>query len=51
MPEGQVNRKPLEEDDWKAVYGKPSVRFDEGELEIEPCGYYASSLLYWQREK
>jgi len=29
MPEGQVNRKPLEEDDWKAVYGKtvcPVVR-------------------------
>jgi hypothetical protein len=22
MPEGQVNRKPLEEDDWKAVFGK-----------------------------
>jgi hypothetical protein len=39
-------RKPLEEDDWKAVYGKPSVRFDEGELEIGPYGYYASSLLY-----
>jgi hypothetical protein len=24
---------------------------DEGELEIEPCGYYASSLLYWRWEK
>ena len=22
MPEGQVNRKPLEEDDWKAGFGK-----------------------------
>jgi len=21
---------------------------DEGELEIGPSGYYASSLLYWQ---
>jgi hypothetical protein len=31
--------------------GKLTVRFDEGELEIEPFGYYASSLLYWQREK
>jgi len=26
--------------------GKPTVRFDEGELEIEPYGDYASSLLY-----
>jgi hypothetical protein len=26
--------------------GKPTVWFDEGELEIEPNGYYASSLLY-----
>jgi len=26
--------------------GKPNVRFDEGELEIEPYGDYASSLLY-----
>jgi len=26
--------------------GKLTVRFDEGELEIEPFGYYASSLLY-----
>jgi hypothetical protein len=24
---------------------------DEGELEIGHSGYYASSLLYWQREK
>jgi len=31
----------------KPYTGKPSVRFDEGELEIGPYGYYASSLLYW----
>jgi hypothetical protein len=36
---------------WKKMIGKPdsgklTVRFDEGELEIEPFGYYASSLLY-----
>ena len=36
---------------WKKMIGepysgKPNVRFDEGELEIEPFGYYASSLLY-----
>jgi hypothetical protein len=30
----------------KPYSGKPNVRFDEGELEIEPFGYYASSLLY-----
>jgi hypothetical protein len=30
----------------KPYSGKPNVRFDEGELEIEPSGYYASSLLY-----
>jgi hypothetical protein len=30
----------------KPYSGKPTVRFDEGELEIEPFGYYASSLLY-----
>jgi len=30
----------------KAYSGKPNARFDEGELEIEPVGYYASSLLY-----
>jgi hypothetical protein len=29
--------------------GKPTVRFDEGELEIEPHGDYASSLLYWNK--
>jgi hypothetical protein len=32
----------------KPYSGKPNVRFDEGELEIEPFGYYASSLLYWE---
>jgi hypothetical protein len=36
---------------WRKIIGKPyagklHVRFDEGELEIEPYGYYASSLLY-----
>ena len=30
----------------KPYSGKPNVRFDEGELEIEPFGNYASSLLY-----
>jgi hypothetical protein len=30
----------------KPYSGKPNVRFDEGELEIEPFGDYASSLLY-----
>jgi transposase InsO family protein len=30
----------------KPYSGKPNVRFDEGELGIEPFGYYASSLLY-----
>jgi hypothetical protein len=30
----------------KPYSGKPNVRFDEGELEIEPTGHYASSLLY-----
>ena len=30
----------------KPYSGKPNVRFDEGELEIEPSGNYASSLLY-----
>jgi hypothetical protein len=33
----------------KPYSGKPNVRFDEGELEIEPFGYYASSLLYYGR--
>jgi hypothetical protein len=33
----------------KPYSGKPTVRFDEGELEIEPFGYYASSLLYWSQ--
>src|SRR5512135_3048028 len=40
---------------WKKMIGepyagKPPVRFDEGELEIEPLGHYASSLLYWKRD-
>jgi hypothetical protein len=30
----------------KPYSGKPNVRFDEGELEIEPLGNYASYLLY-----
>jgi hypothetical protein len=30
----------------KPCAGKPPARFDEGELEIEPPGHYASSLLY-----
>jgi hypothetical protein len=30
----------------KPYSGKLNVRFDEGELEIEPFGHYASSLLY-----
>jgi hypothetical protein len=33
----------------KPYSGKPNVRFDEGELEIEPFGNYASSLLYWRQ--
>jgi len=35
----------------KPYSGKPNVRFDEGELEIEPFGYYASSLLYWSQSR
>jgi hypothetical protein len=36
-------RKPLEEDDWKAVFGKTERPFDEGVLEI---GYgWASEAL------
>jgi len=35
----------------KPYSGKPNVRFDEGELEIEPFGYYASSLLYCNSDK
>ncbi len=32
----------------KPYSGKPNVRFDEGELEIEHVHrHYASSLLYW----
>jgi hypothetical protein len=33
----------------KPYSGKPNVRFDEGELEMEPLGCYASSLLYWRQ--
>jgi hypothetical protein len=40
---------------WKKMIGKPdsgklTVRFDEGELDIEPFGYYASSLLYYDKQ-
>jgi len=35
----------------KPYSGKPNVRFDEGELEIEPFGNYASSLLYCNKQK
>jgi hypothetical protein len=34
----------------KPYSGKPNVRFDEGELEIEPTGHYASSLLYCRND-
>jgi len=34
----------------KPYSGKPNVRFDEGELEIEPTSHYASSLLYWKAQ-
>ena len=49
---GSYARRPSESESlWKKMIGKPysgkpNVRFDEGELEIEPFGYYASSLLY-----
>jgi hypothetical protein len=49
---GSYARRPSESEClWKKMIGKPysgkpNVRFDEGELEIEPFGYYASSLLY-----
>ena len=35
----------------KPYSGKLNVRFDEGELEIAPYGYYASSLLYYFIDK
>jgi hypothetical protein len=50
---GSYTRRPSESEClWKKMIGKPysgkpNVRFDERELEIEPFGYYASSLLYW----
>jgi len=49
---GNYTRRPSgSESLWKKMIGKPysgkpNVRFDEGELEIEPTGHYASSLLY-----
>ncbi|SPQ00606.1 hypothetical protein NBG4_290023 [Candidatus Sulfobium mesophilum] len=49
---GSYTGRPNESESlWKKMIGepyagKPPVRFDEGELEIEPFGYYASSLLY-----
>jgi hypothetical protein len=49
---GSYTGRPSEsESPWKKMIGKPysgkpNVRFDEGELEIEPFGNYASSLLY-----
>jgi len=47
MPESQARCECL----WKKMVGKPysgkpNVRIDEGELEIEPTSHYASSLLY-----
>jgi len=52
---GSYARRPSKSESlWKKMIGKPysgkpDVRFDEGELEIEPFGYYASSLLYWRQ--
>ena len=49
---GNYARRPSRSESlWKKMIGKPysgkpNVRFDEGELEIEPNGHYASSLLY-----
>jgi len=49
---GSYTGRPSESESlWKKMIGKPCAgklhaRFDEGELEIEPFGYYASSLLY-----
>jgi len=47
MPESQAKCECL----WKNMVGKPysgkpNVRIDEGELEIELTCHYASSLLY-----
>ncbi|MGA2330915.1 MAG: hypothetical protein ABSG75_04075, partial [Syntrophales bacterium] len=50
--DGSYTGRPSESESlWKKMIGKPysgklNVRFDEGELEIEPFGHYASSLLY-----
>ena len=49
---GSYTGRPSESESlWKKMIGKPysgkpNVRFDEGELEIEPFGNYASSLIY-----
>jgi hypothetical protein len=49
---GNYAKRPSESESlWKKMIGKPdsgkpTVRFDEGELEIEPNSHYASSLLY-----
>jgi len=54
---GNYTRRPSRSESlWKKMIGKPdsgkpTVRFDEGELEIEPNGHYASSLLYWNSFK
>jgi hypothetical protein len=52
---GSYARRPSESL-WKKMIGKPysgkpNVRFDEGELEIEPFGHYASSLLYYTKAR
>ena len=49
---GSYTGRPSESESlWKKMIGKPysgkpNVRFDEGELEIELLSYCASSLLY-----
>jgi len=49
---GSYTGRPSESESlWKKIIGKQCAgklhaRFDEGELEIEPFGDYASSLLY-----
>jgi hypothetical protein len=52
---GSYTGRPSERESlWKKMIGKPCAgklhaRFDEGELELEPSGDYARSLLYcWQ---
>jgi len=52
---GRYARRPSESESlWKKMIGKPysgkpNVRFDEGELEIETFGDYVNSLLYWRQ--